>query len=79
MSRIRLRKKKKEEKRKPRDWHRKLQGGCTVKRKGKEKLPKKQLRNPRKQLKKQKKQLEKQLKKQRESSMRSYKSRKQRG
>ena len=75
MNRLRLRKKQREEKRKPRDWHRKLQGGCTVKRKEKEKLPKKQLRNP----KRQKKQLEKQLKKRRESSMRSYKSRKQRG
>ena len=79
MNRIRLRKKQREEKRKPRDWHRKLQGGCTAKRKEKGKLPKKQLRKPRKQLKKQKKQLEKQLKKRRESSMRSYKSRKQKG
>ena len=68
MNRLRLRKKQRKEKRKPKDWHRKLQGGCTEKRKGKEKLPKKQLRKPKKQ-----------LKKRRESSMRSYKSRKQRG
>ena len=59
MNRLRMRKNKREVKRNPRDWHRKLQGGCTVKRKGKEKLPKKQLRKPRKQLKRQKKQLEK--------------------
>ena len=48
MNRLRLRKKQREEERKPRDWHRKLQGGCTVRRKGKEKLPKKELRKPRK-------------------------------
>ena len=53
MNRIRLRKKQREDKRKPRDWQRKLQGGCTSKRKGKEKMPNKQLRNPRKQLEKQ--------------------------
>ena len=52
MNRLRLRKKQREEKRKPRDWHRKLRGGCIAKRKGKEKLPKKQLRKPNKQLKK---------------------------
>ena len=79
MNRQRKRKKPKGEMKRLKDWHRKLQNGCTMKRKRKEKLPKKQLRKPRKQLKKQKKQLEKQLKKRRESSMRSYKSKKQRG
>ena len=51
-----------------RGWKKNLQNGCTVKRKGKEKLPKKQLRKPKKQ-----------PKKRRESSMRSCKSRKQKG
>ena len=79
MNRKRQRKKPKGEMKKSRDWHRKLQSGCTVKMKGKEKLPKKQLRKPRKQLNRHKKQLEKQLKKRKESSMRSYKSRRQKG
>ena len=56
MNKQRLRKKQREEMRKPRGWHRKLHDGCTAKRKRKEKMPKKKLRKPRKQLKKQKKQ-----------------------
>ena len=55
MSRKRQRKKPKGEMNKPRDWHRKLQSGCTVKRKGRENLLKRQLRKPRKQLKRHKK------------------------
>ena len=75
MNRLRKRKKPKGEMKRLKDWQKKLQSSCIVKRKGKEKLPKKQLRKPRKQLKRQKKQ----LKKRRKSSMRSCKSRRQRG
>ena len=40
MNKQRLRKKQREEMRKPRDWHKKLQGGYTQKKKKKEKLRK---------------------------------------
>ena len=77
MSRLRLRRNPKGGMKKPIGWQKKLQKGY-IEKKRKE-LLKKQLRNPRKQLKRYKKQLEKQLKKRKESSMRSYNRRRQRG
>ena len=58
--------------RKPKDWHKKLQGGYREKKKKKEELPKK---HP----KRQKKMLGMKKKKRKESLMRSYRSKKQRG
>ena len=72
MSKQKLRRKPREEMRKLRGWHKKLQGGCTQKKKRKEKLRKRQLE-------KLKKMQGKKKKKRKRSSMRSYRSKKQRG
>ena len=72
MNRKKLRKKPKEEMRKPRDWHKKLQGGYTQKKKKKGKLRKRQLGR-------QKKMQRKNKKKRKRSWMRSSKSKKLKG
>ena len=72
MNKQKLRKKLREEMRKPKGWHKKLQGGCTQKKKRKEKLRKRQLE-------KLKKMQGKKKKKRKGSSMKSYRSKKKRG
>ena len=72
MNKQKLRKKPREEMRKLKGWHKKLQGGCREKRKRKEKLHKRQLE-------KQRKMQEMKKKKEKESLMRSLRDRKQRG
>ena len=55
MNKKRLRKKPREGMSKLRGWHKKLQGGCTQKKKRKERLLRKQLRKQKKQLRMRKK------------------------
>ena len=72
MNKQRLRKKQREEMRKPRGWHKKLQGGYTQKKKKKGKLCKRQLGR-------QKKMQRKKKKKRKGSWMKSSKDKKLKG